>query len=135
MGEYTTTDNETAAFIEAHRDDDVRRLALKAAGTKGIDLPFALNQIAGRQTARRKLPSWAATDGIVYPPHLSMEQCSSEQTALYKAAVAQRLANSLSSTALSAHTLPAIAHASSTSPEVSVSTSRSCRTTSAARYM
>lgn len=104
MGEYTTTDNETAAFIEAHRDDDVRRLALKAAGTKGIDLPFALDQIAGRQAARRKLPSWAATDGIVYPPHLSMEQCSSEQTALYKAAVAQRLAGSRSAALSGTHT-------------------------------
>lgn len=40
--------------------------------------------------ARTKLPRWAATDGIVYPPHLSMEQCSSEQTALYKADLAAR---------------------------------------------
>ena len=45
---------------------------------------FALDQIAGRQTARQKLPTWAAIDGIVYPPHISMEQCSSEATALYK---------------------------------------------------
>lgn len=75
----------------AHRNDDVRRLALKAAGTKGIDLPFALDQIAGWQTARRKLPSWAATEGIIYPPRLSMEQCSGETAARYKAAVARRL--------------------------------------------
>lgn len=82
----------TAEFIKAHQDDDVRRLALAAAGDNTIDLPFALDQIAGRQTARRKLPSWAATEGITYPPHISMEQCSSEQTARYKAAVAARLA-------------------------------------------
>ena len=85
------TDAGTQAFIKAHENDDVRRLALKAAGTKSIDLPFALEQIAGRQTARRKLPTWADTEGIIYPPHLSMEQCSSEQTALYKADVAARL--------------------------------------------
>jgi hypothetical protein len=53
-----------------------------------VDLPFALEQIAGRQKARTKLPGWAAIDGIVYPPHLSMEQCSSEQTAKYKTSVA-----------------------------------------------
>ena len=55
-------------------------------------MPFALDQIAGRQMARRKLPSWAAVDGIVYPPHLSMEQCSGEAAAAYKAAVARRVA-------------------------------------------
>ncbi|MCR4853779.1 MAG: SAM-dependent methyltransferase [Prevotella sp.] len=74
----------TQAFIREHRNDDVRSLALKAHGQEDIDLPLALDQIAGWQTARRKLPSWAAVDGLRYPPHLSMEQCSSEQTALYK---------------------------------------------------
>lgn len=81
----------TADFIKAHENDDVRRLALAASGMKDIDLPFALDQIAGRQTARRKIPSWAVTEGITYPPHISMEQCSSETTARYKAAVAARL--------------------------------------------
>ena len=41
--------------------------------------------------ARTKLPRWASIDGIIYPPHISMEQCSSEQTALYKAELAARL--------------------------------------------
>ena len=63
----------TEEFISIHADDDVRQLALKARPDGDIDLPFALDQIAGRQTARRKLPSWAATEGIIYPPHLSME--------------------------------------------------------------
>ena len=71
-------------FIRQHADDDVRKLALQGAKDADIDLQMALQQIAGRQTARRKLPSWAAVDGIVYPPHLNMEQCSSEQTARYK---------------------------------------------------
>ena len=86
------TCRKTAEFIQAHADDDIRTLALKAGGREDIDLPFALDQIAGRQTARRKLPSWAATEGITYPPHISMEQCSSEQTARYKADVARRIA-------------------------------------------
>lgn len=81
----------TAAFIVANASADVRRLALQAPRHPDVDIPFALDQIAGRQTARRKLPSWAATDGVAYPPHLALEQCSSEATACYKAAVAQRL--------------------------------------------
>ena len=59
-----TKTTDTAAFIAAHIDEDVRRLALKYQGTEGVDLKFALQQIAGRQTARRKLPSWAAAGGL-----------------------------------------------------------------------
>ena len=84
----------TLHFIQEHADDDVRQLALKAHSVEGIDLPYCLDQIAGRQTARRKLPSWAAVDSIVYPPHISMEQCSSEQTAMYKKSVLDRLHSS-----------------------------------------
>ncbi len=75
----------TWQFIREHANDDVRRLALQGTKDAEVDLMIALQQIAGRQTARRKLPSWAAVDGIIYPPHLNMEQCSSEQTARYKA--------------------------------------------------
>lgn len=74
-------------FIREHRNDDVRQLALQAARYPDIDMQQTLQQIAGWQTARTKLPEWAATDGIVYPPRLSMEQCSSEATAKYKAKV------------------------------------------------
>ena len=77
-------------FVREHREDDVRQLALQGGRYPDVDMTFALQQIAGWQTARRKLPSWAETEGIVYPPHLSMEQCSSEQTARYKAAIFSR---------------------------------------------
>lgn len=82
-------DNEE--FIRLHESDDVRQLALKAHNVKGIDLTYCLDQIAGRQTARAKLPSWAAVGEIVYPPHISLEQCSSEQTARYKKTILDRL--------------------------------------------
>ena len=81
----------TAKFIREHADDDVRQLALRGMKDPEVNLVYALDQIAGRQTARRKLPSWAAMEGIIYPPHLSMEQCSSEQTAHYKAAIMREL--------------------------------------------
>ena len=77
----------TRDFIEQNLNADIRQLALKGCRDKDVDLDAAIRQIAGRQTARRKLPSWAALDGILYPPHLNMEQCSSEQTARYKARI------------------------------------------------
>ena len=79
---------QTRDFIRQHAADDVRKLALQGTKDADIDLPMALQQIAGQQTASKKLPSWAAVDGIIYPPHLNMEQCSSEQTARYKAQLA-----------------------------------------------
>ncbi len=82
---------QTRAFVRGHRTDDVRDLALHAKRVEGLDLTWALDQIAGWQTARRKLPQWADVDDIIYPPHLAMEQCSSEPTARYKARLAARL--------------------------------------------
>ena len=81
----------TIRFVKEHREEDVRKLALHARRDGEIDLPWALDQVQGWQTARRKLPSWTAIDGIVYPPHLSMEQCSSEQTAIYKCGIVEHL--------------------------------------------
>lgn len=78
----------TEEYISSHLNDDVHALALRPGDTDGVDLSLALTQIEGRQRARRKLPSWAANPGMLYPPHLSMEQCSSEVTARKKAEIA-----------------------------------------------
>ncbi len=81
----------TLDFIRQYQDDDVRQLAFLGSKYPEVDMPFALDQIRGRKMARTKLPRWASIEGIIYPPHISMEQCSSEQTALYKAELAARL--------------------------------------------
>ena len=81
----------TIDFIRQHQDEDVRQLAFLGSKYPEVDMPFALDQIRGRQMARAKLPRWASIDGIIYPPHISMEQCSSEVTAMYKAELAARL--------------------------------------------
>ena len=81
----------TLDFIRQHQDDDVRQLAFLGSKYPEVDMPFALDQIRGRKMARVKLPRWASLEGIIYPPHISMEQCSSEFTALYKAELAARL--------------------------------------------
>lgn len=77
-------DPATRDFIRRHLTDDVSSLALRRQGTEGVDMSVALTQIAGWQRARTKLPRLAALDGIVYPPHLSLEQCSGEAAAVYK---------------------------------------------------
>ena len=86
-----TINQATIDFIRQHQDEDVRQLAFLGSKYPEVDMPFALDQIRGRKMAHVKLPRWASIEGIIYPPHISMEQCSSEQTALYKAELAARL--------------------------------------------
>ena len=78
-------DDATIEFIAQHREEDVRTLALQAGRYPTVDMREAVTQIEGWQQAREKLPAWATVDGIIYPPKISMEQCSSEKTAKYKA--------------------------------------------------
>ena len=56
----TIMNDETREFVAMHRDEDVRELALKARRVDGLDLPLALDQIAGWQIASKKLPQWAS---------------------------------------------------------------------------
>lgn len=77
-------------YISLHHDEDVRTLALRKM-PEGIDATWVLTQIEGYQLAKRKLPQWAATPSLHYPPRLSMEQCSSQLTAQYKADLASQL--------------------------------------------
>lgn len=77
----------TLQFIHSHWNEDPGKLALQAGRYPEVNMTEALNQIAGRQAAAAKLPSWHAVEDIFYPHHLSMEQCSSELTARYKASL------------------------------------------------
>lgn len=76
----------TRQFIEEHLNDDVRELALKYSNAK-VDMALALRQIEARQLLRKKVPSWSDNPDLLFPPHLSVEQCSSEATAQYKASL------------------------------------------------
>ena len=78
---------ETQQFIREHQSNDIRALALQAKKYPNVDMPTAITQIAGRQTAAEKIPSWKEIEDIWYPKHLSLEQCSSEITARYKASL------------------------------------------------
>ena len=73
----------TRLFIENHIRDDIRQLALKKTPAD-VDKLLALSQIEARQTLSKKVPSWASNPDLLFPKHLSLEQCSSELTAKYK---------------------------------------------------
>ena len=74
----------TRQFIRENLNADVPTLALKKAPV-GTDVSLALRQIEARQLLRKKVPSWSENEDLLFPAHLSIEQCSSEAAAKYKA--------------------------------------------------
>ena len=85
IAEITTP--ESQKFIATHLSDSIHDLLLQAGKYKEFDVPLLTRQIESKNKAKNKLPLWFNTPGIVYPEKLSMEQCSSEITALYKAEI------------------------------------------------
>ena len=81
-------DAATRQFIESHLKDDVRQLALSKF-PDDVDKTLILNQIEARQILSKKVPSWASNPDLLFPRHLSLEQCSSELTAKYKASLVE----------------------------------------------
>ena len=77
-------------FVRKNREADVRALALHMRQYPEMDAAFALQQIEGWQKARQKLPELAAIDGWLWPKRVSVEQSSSQATALYKKAVLEK---------------------------------------------
>jgi len=74
-------------FIIENTGADLTKLALQKNPFPDVEWILILNQIEARTKAKDKLPSWFATENIVYPAKISVEQTSSEKTALYKAAL------------------------------------------------
>ena len=84
-GQFEEDLNEsTKQFIRENLNADVPTLALKKASV-GTDFSLALRQIAARLLLRKKVPEWCENEDLLFPAHLSIEQCSSEATAKYKA--------------------------------------------------
>ena len=82
-------------FIEAHAEERVEDLALRLNAFSPEARTFILRQIEGRQRLRAKVPSWCAVPRLHFPPRLSLEQCSGEVTARYKATLVQGWAEKL----------------------------------------
>ncbi len=72
-------------LISDNLEADVRQTALRLKTADDVRPSYVVQQIRGRQMARKKIPSWSEVEGLVFPQHLSMEQCSSEAAARYKA--------------------------------------------------
>ena len=89
-------------FIVENENADTVRLVMACkewpvpedAELAGLDAKsLAINTIEGRKRLRKKLPEWVACTGMVYPSSLCAEQCSSSDTARYKALIVRRFLN------------------------------------------
>ncbi|MDF2158808.1 class I SAM-dependent methyltransferase [Algoriphagus sp. CAU 1675] len=72
-------------FVQDHLQEDPALLLLKYQGKVNFELKAAVQQIAARQKVAKKLPEWTGNPAIIYPASISLEQCSSEETAKFKA--------------------------------------------------
>ena len=73
------------AFLKANINSDITKLAFKKKLVEGYENRFVLNQLHGKQKAKNKLPYLFANNDILYPTKVSVEQSSSEKTAIWKA--------------------------------------------------
>ena len=80
-----------ADFILHHEGDDPVRLLLARDRYPDIDLDLAVTTLEVRRKLRTKVPEWYAVPSLVYPSRLSGEQCSSSETARYKASLVSGL--------------------------------------------
>lgn len=87
---------EQIQFIQLNIDADVHQLALrmKSEEFKSDEQHFLLTQIAGRQAAKKKIPSWYRNSKLIFPLQLSLEQTSSEATAKYKSSLVAQIGGS-----------------------------------------
>jgi hypothetical protein len=78
---------EIQKFITTNIGADSSKLALQKNPFPDVNWISILNQIAAKTKAKDKLPSFFKTENIIYPSKISVEQTSSEKTALYKASI------------------------------------------------
>lgn len=78
---------EIQQFISENGSANINQLALKKNPFPEISYSALLNQIAAKQKAKDKLPTWFHAKNIIYPEKISIEQTSSEITAKYKASL------------------------------------------------
>ncbi len=80
----TLLNTEIQNFINANIGNDITKLALQKNPFPETDWIEILNQISAKTKAKEKLPTFFKTKNIIYPAKISVEQTSSEKTALYK---------------------------------------------------
>ncbi|QNL22106.1 RsmD family RNA methyltransferase [Hyphobacterium sp. CCMP332] len=80
-------DQEINSFIKKYHEADLSQILLKRPGKKEWDWIWIGQQIEGYQKAKKKIPSIAANSQIIYPKRVSIQQCSSDLTANFKATI------------------------------------------------
>lgn len=75
------------AYIDEHLTDDVNQLLLRFKKSENLDIKKVIGQIHARQKAIKKLPEWSSYKNLLFPPALSVEQSSSEATAIFKSSL------------------------------------------------
>lgn len=76
-------------FINLNINADIQKLSLQKNPFPNTDYKEILNQIEAKAKSKLKLPTWFTTQNIIYPSKISVEQTSSETTALYKSKLIQ----------------------------------------------
>ena len=80
-----------ADFILLHEGDDPVRLLLSRDKLRDLhpdlDIDLAVTTLEVRRKLKNKVPEWYSVPSLIYPFRLSGEQCSSSETAKYKARV------------------------------------------------
>ena len=74
-------------FIQKYIGTSISKLALQKNPFPKVEWISILNQIEAKTKAKDKLPTWFSTNNIIYPTKISIEQTSSEKTALYKSSI------------------------------------------------
>lgn len=82
--------SEIKQFIRAHFNENPTSLLFKKTALESEDLKTAVHQIFCRKKYKHKLPEWCDREDLLFPPTLSMEQCSSEYTAKKKANIIEK---------------------------------------------
>lgn len=80
-------DSKIQEFIELNIGSAISKLALQKNPFPNVEWITIINQIAAKSKAKEKLPTWFSTQNIIYPSKISVEQTSSEKTALYKSSI------------------------------------------------
>ena len=71
-------------FISQNIEANISKLALQKNPFPEVPWVEILTQISAKNKAKEKLPTWYCHSNIIYPSKISVEQTSSEKTALYK---------------------------------------------------
>jgi 16S rRNA G966 N2-methylase RsmD len=76
-------------FLKSSVKENPKDIALRKSQFANVSSSELATQLESRQRAKKKLPLWFQSSGIYFPSSLSIEQASSEETALYKARLIQ----------------------------------------------